>query len=63
MDRQKLASSAVLALIGGVLVIGGVAMFLESLGLGGGYFATALILVGLGFLLVGLVKSITRAVH
>jgi hypothetical protein len=47
-----------LAAIGGALMIIGGLLFLNSLGSGGGYFSAALIISGLGFLLVAILKAI-----
>lgn len=63
MIKKRLVSSGLWALIGIVLVIAGGVAFLNSLGSGGGFFATALIVSGAVFILAAILKRIIQAIN
>jgi hypothetical protein len=50
-----------IAAIGAGLLIIGLALFLHSLGSGGGFFAVSLLLIGAGFVVISIVVAIVRA--
>ena len=58
---KRLLGSKALALIGVALMIAGGLVFLNSLGLGGGYFPAFLVFSGLVLVLVALWKRILKA--
>ena len=58
MIRKRRVTSKLLAAIGSALMITGGVLFLNSLGSGGGYFSAALVIAGLAFLLVAILKAI-----
>lgn len=58
MALRRRLSAKVLAGIGVALLIVGFTAFLQSLGSGGGYFATALIIAGVLFIAAAIIKGI-----